>query len=68
MEMMEMEVLYFTRVRPPAEGFDENVRHAGDTAQMDMVAAFYALHGLVGGNKMQFFHIDRKYRIYFVFL
>jgi hypothetical protein len=68
MEVMEMKVLDFSGVRPAAKRLDQDVGHAGYAAQMDMVAAPDRSYRLVGRYIMQFFHIRRKDRIYFVFL
>ena len=49
MEMVEMYVVELSR--PLAQGLDEDVRHAGDAAQVDMVSAPYGFNGLPGADE-----------------
>ena len=46
MEMVEVQVLQLCGTA--AEGLDEDVRHAGDAGQVDVVAAADGFDGLVG--------------------
>ena len=49
--MVEMEVLDFTSISPPAEGADKGVGNACYTGKVDMVTASDYLYRLVGGDE-----------------
>ena len=46
-EMVEPYVTDLTAVSPAYQGIDEAMRHAGHTAEMDMIVGFDSLYGLV---------------------
>ena len=57
-EMVEVQIAHVPGVRPAAEGLDEAVRHAGDTAQMDMTMGGDVTDRLVGGNVLDRLHFE----------
>ena len=60
-EMMEVQVAYVPGVGTAAQGLDQDVRHAGDTAQMHMAMGRDVADGLIGGNEAEICHKSGYY-------
>ena len=73
-EMMEMDILQpVTGLNPVNQCADQHMGDTGDTAQVDVVSAFYAHDGLMSRDILQLFHICTPYiwakiALFFVFL
>jgi XTP/dITP diphosphohydrolase len=56
MEMVEMEVAHISGIGPPAQRLDQDVRHAGDAAQVHVAMGRDVADSLIGGNETEFCH------------
>ena len=56
MEMMEMQVRYIASIGPAAESLYEDVRYAGNAAQVDVAVGLDVADSLVGGYESDLFH------------
>ena len=55
-EMVEMKVFHLTGIGPSDQSFDEDVRHARHTSQMNMITGSYSPYRLIRLDIMDFFH------------
>ena len=62
MEVVEMQVTYIPGIGPAAQRLDQDMRHTGDAAQVDMAMGGNVADGLIGGNETEICHNSVSFR------